>query len=403
MARKRALFALIAASARLSRLTRRRRDRSEPATAVLAPSDPGNVGDRAMLCAVFGNTGGRGVLLSVAERISDAEAGLGSAATVNVRDLFQRPALPAFAAAWRLGRVLGEADTFLVVGADVMDGGYSAWRSEVRFGLATVAARCDLRSAIVNMSWNATPHPRAVAAMRRAHGVQLVAREAVSARRLRELGAHDVAQSADIAFLSEEFADPGRAPGEWLAQQRSQARAVVVVNLNPLVAPAERLVELVKPACERLLDSGSSLLLIAHDRRDASDRDSGAHEALLDALVRDDPPARERLATWQATGPGEVREVMRSVSFVISCRMHLIILAATVGVPAIGFEYQGKMTGLFEEHFGAPHLIVDVAAAGPDDLVKLVEQLASGCDAAADDLRSRLPEIRERALRNLPA
>jgi polysaccharide pyruvyl transferase WcaK-like protein len=93
--------------------------------------------------------------------------------------------------------------------------------------------------------------------------------------------------------------------------------------------------------------------------------------------------------------------VLQHVSFAVSCRMHLIVLAATVGVPSIGFEYQGKMTGLFDEHFGAADRVLDLAQAGADDVLAVVAGLAKRRDDAARSLFDRLAVIRVRAGANL--
>lgn len=389
-ARAGALLAIVNAAMRLPSLRRP----TERCSVVLAPSAPGSVGDHAMLSVLAQRLPAPVLLLSQAADRHRNEL-LPDTRVASITDLFERPPLAAIRAAIRVGRAFASADRLCVVGADVMDGGYSAWRSELRFGLAGVAAQ-RMPSSIVNTSWNAAPHPRALRALRRSDGVRIVARDPVSAARLRADGRREVDTSADLAFLYTRRARPEHAVAEWLAAQAARLRPVVVVNLNASVAAPQRLVDTLAPACESLLISGHALLLVSHDERGGGMSDVAI---LRELLVRLD--AGDVALVWQAPAADEVLWVLDRTSFVVSCRMHLIVLAAAAGVPSIGFEYQGKMTGLFEEHLGAADRVLDVARTEADDVTRAVGQLAKQRDEAAHALVSRLDDIRVRAAANL--
>jgi polysaccharide pyruvyl transferase WcaK-like protein len=364
------------------------------ATVVLAPSAPGSVGDHAMLSVLAEQLPRTMVLMSQATDGHRNEK-LPGTRVVLMGELFGRPPLAAVRAALRVGRALARAERFYVVGADVMDGAYSAWRSELRFGLASIAAT-RMPASIINTSWNEAPHPTAVRALRRSKGVRIVARDCVSAARLRADGDRDVDTSADLAFL---YVAVKRPPGSvplWLAAQAERSRPVVAVNLNASVASPQRLVDIVAPACRWLLDSGHALLLVSHDERGGDMSDLAVMHALNGRLGVSDATL-----VWQAPAADEMSWVLQHVSFAVSCRMHLIVLAATVGVPSIGFEYQGKMTGLFDEHFGAADRVLDLAQAGADDVLAVVAGLAKRRDDAARSLFDRLAVIRVRAGANL--
>jgi len=392
--RTRAMLGLVEAALRTTTAARATVRRRRTATAILAPAAPGSVGDHAMISVLCTEVQGPKLLISLATAVDPLEL-MPETEVVPAGRFFSGSVWSASVAALRIGRALGRARGLLIIGADVMDGAYSAWRSEVRFLLAGVAQRCGVSASIVNTSWNAAPDSRAVEALRKASTVPIVARDPVSAQRLRAIGATDVRDSADLAFCYDLESAPDGPLRDWLEQQATTGRAVVVVNLNPSVADAEQLVALVSPSCRWLVEQGYSLLFVSHDRRNVSTGDLAVLQQLSDAVA-----AGEHAFSWQAPSADAVRGLMKFVEFVISCRMHLIILAAAAAIPAIGFEYQGKMTGLFSEHLQAPDRVLDPAVVDAGDVLATVRKVATDRDRLSQLLAEKLPALRAQARRN---
>jgi polysaccharide pyruvyl transferase WcaK-like protein len=392
--RTRALLALVEASIRTTTAARALTRKARTATAILAPAPPGSVGDHAMVGVLCAEVQGPKLLISLAAALDPLEV-MPETDVVLAGRFFTGSVWSASVAALRVGRALGRARSLLVIGADVMDGAYSPWRSEVRSLLAGVAQRCGRSASIVNTSWNVAPAPRAVAALRKNPGVAIAARDPLSAQRLRAIGATNVRESADLAFCYDRESAPDGPLGDWLEQQGTAGRRIVVVNLNPSVADPDRLVALVSPSCRWLVEEGYSLLFVSHDRRNAGTGDLAALQRLGEAV-----PAGEHAFSWQAPSADAVRGLMKFVEFVISCRMHLIILAAGAAIPSIGFEYQGKMAGLFAEHLQMPDQVLDPAMLGADAVLTTVRAVAADRDRLSQLLAERLPGLRAQARRN---
>src|SRR5215203_4033620 len=94
------------------------------------------------------------------------------------------------------------ATSFSVIGADVMDGGYGFRSSTNRANLARRMAEIGVDCRILGFSWNASPDPRALSAVRRAaaSGVATILRDPRSAGRAQSDGIEPVDEAADLVF-----------------------------------------------------------------------------------------------------------------------------------------------------------------------------------------------------------
>ena len=388
-----------------------------PAHVVLAPSGQGNLGDEAMLTSIVRNLRARGVgrIVIVAREADDRFDGIDpDLETVHAPNLM-RPT------GWDAGldaieRVLEGATHFVVVGADVLDGGYFLSGSVRRILIADLAARAGLETTIVGFSYKADDHPwsRSLLAAASAR-MTLCPRDPESAARVRAFARGPVHLVADTAFLLEPAQDLGpraQALMAWLDEQRAAGRVPIVFNANPLstgvalgAGGSDRIPDLAAEArrfaatLEHLLALRPelALLFVAHDYR-GTNNDVDFMRAILDA---GGPTLRERsepaLADLRAA---EVKALCRRVDFAITGRMHLGIAALGAGTPCLFLDFMGKVRGLLQ-HFGIEDLCFTV-----DDL-REPERFAGAIAAhfdARDDYRVRieaaLPRIKALAAEN---
>jgi polysaccharide pyruvyl transferase WcaK-like protein len=306
-----------------------------------------------------------------------------------------------YGAPWRYLKSLRElnhhidgARSLSVIGADVMDGVYNPASSVRRFRVVELAATRGLDARVLGFSWNARPAPEALDAMRAAsRKAQLIARDPVSGARLRAGGAQFVEDSADLAFL----APAGTVPHEiepWLEREVAAGRPLVVVNANYLLEKHFNQADVYSSLVSEMVEGGASVLLVPHDLRGPDSdlviakrieaRVDSPHVAVID----------------QQLLPGEVQAIASRVSFAITGRMHLAILCANVGTPAIALSYQGKIEGLYER-LGNPYFVEPEASTISVDLRAAVDGLSESLSQTRETILDRLPSLRELALKNV--
>lgn len=242
-----------------------------------------------------------------------------------------------------LAAEFGKSSSFSVVGADVMDGAYNVRASARRFWLPAFAARLGLDARILGFSWNAHPAARTVDAMLWSSDfIDLLARDPKSASRLRDAGARRVKEVADLAFLAPISSDIPEYISSWVSTQREAGRPIVVVNANYLLEERIDQVAAFSPFVSERLDAGVSFILLPHDSRH-----SPSDESLVADIAATVGENEHLLLVPEVLMPGEVVDLASRVDFVVTGRMHLAILAAIGGTPAIAISYQGKIEGLY--------------------------------------------------------
>ncbi|QEO14167.1 hypothetical protein FLP10_06850 [Agromyces intestinalis] len=288
------------------------------------------------------------------------------------------------------GALLATARSCSVIGADVMDGRYSPRGSVRRATLAEAAVRAGVPSRILGFSWNAHPHRRARAALRRAGaaGVVSLVRDPVSAARARIDDIPGVVDTADLVFAARDV-DPGAAT-RLLGPEDGP---VVLVNASALVGRDHDQVGEYRRIVNALRAGGDRVLLVPHVSRPSSD-DVAACRAVFEA-VGDDPGVGlvDRLLT-----PAEIRGLAARARLVVTGRMHLAIMALRAGVPAITLATQGKVEGLMRL-VGVPELCVE---PGPDlgERVLAVARRLESDPAARTRIRVAHDRLRTLAQRN---
>jgi polysaccharide pyruvyl transferase WcaK-like protein len=360
---------------------------------LMAPGN-GNIGDQALLESFV--RGVDGPVTLVVRRPGDV-ADLPADRAEQVRvvalpDILYGLPWKAVGAGVDFARLLRGALSFSVVGADIMDGVYWEAPSIRRFRLARLAAEQGIPSRVLGFSWSAHPTGLARAEMVRAsRTVELCVRDTVSAQRLHADGAERLTEVADLAFQI------ARAPlpddlGTWVRARQEEGRGIVILNSNGLLEARTSTVEAYRDAIARHREL--AFVALPHTSRGAP---SDLELALALGRLVDD---RRRLHVVHGLlTPGQVAELAAQATLVVSGRMHLTILATTVGTPALTIGYQGKVAGLYDA-LGTDTWI-DVDANTPERLLALLDDaLARGAELRAA-VAEALPLLRDRSRRNL--
>lgn len=383
------------------------------AVLIVPPTSPGSLGDDAMICALTDTLRQQGadVIALTEERPTNGRRFNARAdEAVDLSTYFRRKSDP-----------VQEAEKFLrstrryrhlfVLGADVLDGFYSARLSTRRLALAMWAARAGMQVTLVGFSYNDAPHPSAIEAMRQLpRGVRVCPRDPVSAARLERYTGRGVTQVADMAFLLQPSAPDDDELVGWIQQAKLAGRELIGMNLVYMSRFVEessersldRFLEFYVALVESIASARPSaqFVFLAHDYRP-----NGVGEApllarlhgMLNPLLR----AQCHLPTAEYSA-AEIKWLCGELDFVISSRMHLAIAAIGQGTPVFSFEYQGKFEGLYAL-LGHPELLssMEQALSAPDAVRAKVLEAIRRAPALRASFRARLPLIQELSRRNV--
>lgn len=359
----------------------------------------GSLGDQALLLGFQALTAETDVCVVVSETFQ------GSHLFKNVRVIH---AWSGLAAGWRLGREVAKTKAIYVIGADVMDGFYSAAVSCQRLVALRVFHQHHAQASVLGFSFNPQPHPQVVREFQRLpEGVRICLRDAVSLERFERLVGRPASLVADLAFLVEpmQHSEVARYVSPWVEQERRQGRQLLGINVNPhvvahLAADAESsIARSVAQACETLVQTGTSLVLIPHDFR------PGCADLRVMKLVWQQLSEQAKVHTLlleQSFTAQEIKSVCVDFDLVFSARMHLAIGALSVGTPVCGMQYQGKFAGLFQHfHFDHGVFVSPEDALDPQRLAAFLQNHLQQCRQLQQQVKQHLDAVRALAHQNV--
>lgn len=277
-------------------------------------------------------------------------------------------------------------DTYVALGADVVDGSYGARIPALMLIAADLAARAGVRATILGCSFGEDPAAELKPVFQRLDPrVHLNMRDPISLRRIQAFAHVHPQLVADAAFLLEPgSADPAAAT--WVERQRGLGRKVVGVNAHPMLvrnpdaAWAEKMAaSLALALCEVAARQDVSWMLLPHDYRDRFGDLSclrRVHELLQG---RGDAEAHFLDGCHSAA---DLKALVGRLDAVITGRMHLAIAALGMDVPALALTYHDKFEGLYS-HFELPQSLL-LPPAILEDPAKLARRIESFIAAAPD-------------------
>ncbi|MFT6774646.1 MAG: colanic acid/amylovoran biosynthesis protein [Paracoccaceae bacterium] len=376
--------------------------------AVLAPAVWGNTGDAAIIESFLARLheaapDARITLIVFAHGDRDRYAYLG-VETASLQGFFgMTPKLSAMRAMTALNATISD---FVILGTDVLDGGYGESASIRRLYLGVLAQRAGAAVSAVGFSFSDRATPGLTAFMA-AHcrDFAIINRDAVSAARVAAVLGRPVPSGADIAFLLPVPDAPTPAAAPVMAKVdawRAEGRRVVMFNVNPVglanAAPNIDIAACARASAETLRLIGAAgpcaVVLATHDTRDGvADFMSGVMAqlpadlpaALLHGLVR----------------PGDFKLLCARADLTLTGRMHMGIASLGVGTPAMFQDYQGKVEGLLGL-FDAPELKYAAAdALAPERLAAMALDRMDRKAEISGKIEARLPAIRALSARNI--
>jgi polysaccharide pyruvyl transferase WcaK-like protein len=312
---------------------------------------------------------------------------------------------PMLGAVRRMTDLIATGTDFVILGTDVLDGGYDESYSIRRWYMGVLAVRAGLPASAVGFSFSdrATAGVKAFVRTRCA-GINIICRDAVSAARLSKAAGRTIPSSADIAFLLPLPAVPTPAAAAALAaveDWRAEGRKIIMFNVNP-TGLTNALPGIDVAACARA--SSEAVRMIAEAEPCAfvfapHDNRAGVADFLnsIKAVVPNVPVAM----LDGKVRPGDFKLLGAKADLTITGRMHMGIASMGVGTPTLFQDYQGKVEGLLAL-FELPDMKYDAEdVLAPERLTAMAaDRLARHGDIVAQ-IAARIDGVRALSARNI--
>jgi colanic acid/amylovoran biosynthesis protein len=362
---------------------------------LLPPPGNGNVGDQAMVDSFINHLGIECVLIvEDKHKFKSTNRFLPESKIVEIPNLIFGTFFQNMSAIYTLLKLSREMKSFSVIGADVMDGYYNVRESVNRLFLLRVINLLGIETRITGFSWSPNAKDAATDLLRKiSTQTKLCVRDPNSVRRLNSLRISTVTEVADLVFADDslEFAANIQS---WLD---SSDKPFVTVNISGLGVQQNgeysAHVSQYKLVVDALRIKGYRILILPHVFR------VGDGDLKVSADLFETSCTSEDLLIIEPLTPAQERQMLKAASFVITGRMHVSILALSVGKPVIALETAGKVQGLFDLFELGNYCLVRTTEFG-EETVQMINLLEQEYSTVCQLIQKKIPEIRQLSLLN---
>ena len=298
---------------------------------------------------------------------------------------------------------LRKARSFIVPGADVIDGVYSAQQARSYLYLLNLANQAGVPSRVLGFSFSTSPAPDVVSDFKKlSRQILCCVRDADSKKRFDQACGAASIQVADCGFLMEPAIDSmeGREIGAWIDSAKAGGNLILALNANAQTAVGQS--KQICAAYAALIQDISvkgkiRVLLLPHDNR-GEHSDYRMNDAIFKLLPEN---LKEQVKVVEHPIFGwEARALVSKCDLLVSGRMHLIVAALGERVPCIGIDYNAKFSGLMS-FFDLADRVVDAREAYADGVLsREVTRVLSELDVMAERINQHHTAVMSLARRN---
>lgn len=369
--------------------TSTRRDTAPRSYNILIPTlGKGNIGDQAMVEAFLGNVPGHIVcIMDRRENLLIPPEHRHRTTVIEAPGLVGGTPIGRIRARVLFCALMANAKSVNVIGADVMDGGYSRRESILRSQLLWMAAKLGVPGQVLGFSWNGSSHRLTRKYLEKSASSTLFnLRDPLSLDRFNMAGYPKVRLVSDMAFtLSTSTADPELKT--WVDSRKAEGRKIAIFNTSGLIDKTQMLDSDYSSIAEHLLANNFAIIVLPHVRRQGDDDTVPARR-----LSRDYRHEDLLLVDRQLT-PGNVVSLAATADVCITGRMHLAILSLGQETPAIALATQGKVEGMLAM-FGLQHYAVLPVPGLASQVIELLDELWTKEQETKLSIHQALPKIR---------
>ncbi|HCE3404579.1 TPA: polysaccharide pyruvyl transferase family protein [Vibrio parahaemolyticus] len=369
---------------------------------LIPPTDGGSLGDEAMIVASLSelsNTGKKVKILSGDKELSSRLSKYGiSPDVIYVRGLYNG-FLPLLKYVSLIKKY--KPNSVYLIGADVMDGFYSEYRSISRLGLLDVASSYVDDVRLLGFSFNEEPRKSIVRYMKLLHeNVKLQPRDPVSAKRLTDRTIKNRLVS-DLAFSlcnDKEFFINKTPASEWMDKNK-----YICVNLNAIHRQkyGEAFSDIVESLVKEInYKTNFHIVFVSHDFRKFDNLTDLEYAKLIAEKIGLDEGKDYTLIDQDLTA-SNLKYLASKSEFTLTGRMHFAIGALGNSVPVIMFGYQGKQEGLAQHfQFSSKDIVIEPTSSVDDSLIKL-NLFIENLDDNKEKVKSRVSIVKELSRSNM--
>ncbi len=397
---------------RLTRIVKTNNGQQNRSILILPPGGFGSIGDEAMITGIIDYFKDKGVTKIGLVSCSLCPGWKDFKIESNNLKIVHYTLSNSWKQWFELTKLASTYDQFYCLGADVMDGKYSEYRSARRLQCAALAKQTGTDTAILGFSFNEEPMPKVIEAFQKLPlDIKLYARDPISQKRLIQQLKRPVELVADLAFLLRPASNVGHLSDvfKWIKDQKSNRRIVIGINANsqifsePDEGDINNLIHIYIEALTEIYakNNNVSFVLVPHDFRNADKKSSdiGLSEAIWQGL-----PAKVQshcLKLPAKFSARQIKSIAGNLDMVLSGRMHFAIACLGQGTPVACITYQGKFEGLFSHFELEGMLIQPEEALEESNLGKLMIALLEKRDKIRKNIQNKLSKIQQLAQANL--
>lgn len=370
--------------------TNKKQDTKQQTSILIPAPGGGNIGDQAMLESFLKNVDGPKLIIKTnANALIIPTKYSGDVQVIEMPGLIYGHVIKFAKDFLRLQKLMPSTKALYVIGADIMDGGYNKNASALRSYIAYFFAKNKVPARVFGFSWNASPDPLALSAIKKAGamGVTLCVRDPVSFKRLQQAGVENTKQVADMVFANETTQNDGIED----ILDYCQNKKIAIVNASGLIAKdIDQLSEYSK-IIDNLNDKGYSIVLLPHVIRPGAN-DLPICKALADKYSN-------AFLVERLLEPDQVKRLAKEAKIVVTGRMHLSIMSLNQMIPSVVLSTQGKVDGLMQL-FQTEDLSVEPVSNFGERVCHLIDQIDAEYNLYLEKIKKNLHIVQSLSLKN---
>lgn len=365
---------------------------SSPLHVLYSSAFSGNIGDQAMADSFVTNVQGAKLIITpYSPNLDQISYYLAHDAQVKViQGLISFPSAKRLKAMRDLSKLIASSSSFSMIGADVLDGGYLVYESLSRMSMLKIANNLGVSTRVLGFSWR-TDAPKTLVRVMRDIGknTMFFLRDPASFKRLKHANVSGIINAADTAF-SLSLRDLAPVDLKWLDMENPN---FACLNISALISKRGGAKDGYLEIVEELHRQGLRVVYLPHVSTGTSNDDIEVCKYVFESFGK-----RGDVLVDAILSPKEVLALVEKSSVVVTGRMHLAILSMLAGVPAITFETQNKVKGLYEL-MNLESLVIDPFTEY-QPLVKKQISYVLDSQEARRKIKSAMPLIKKLSAKN---
>jgi len=300
---------------------------------IFSAPDNGNIGDQLMLLATLNAIKGDFQIISEnSKAINILNFEWSDSIKYEIPNLYHRLPGLGFKTIFKVAKLIKNADSIYIIGADLMDGKYNYAASLHRLQILHLAKKLSIKSRVLGFSWSDESYNSLINYMKTCcQSTKFYVRDPKSFSRISKHKIANLENSADIVFSLEIKA----------SQHSEEKEKYIVVNASGLISGNTSTLQIYRSIISQALNKEYRIILLPHVIRDSDDDLS-----ILKELYKGYEYDSRINFVKSLLHPYEISKICADATIVVTSRMHLSILSLMAGTPPLTFSSNGKVEGL---------------------------------------------------------